>query len=158
MSEGSVVHSTFVIERDYPVSPERLYGAFSDPAKKRRWFVEGEGFIVEEFQMDFRVGGSERSRFKFGPGTPVPEGTACVNETRYQDIVPTRRIVLVYTMTIGNRCISSSQATFELQAGPGGTRLVFTEQAAFFEGADGPQIRERGWRDLLDRLALELAH
>jgi hypothetical protein len=23
-----------------------MYGAFADPAKKRRWFVEGKGFVV----------------------------------------------------------------------------------------------------------------
>ena len=34
---------------------------------------------------------------------------------------------------------------------------MFTEQAAFFEGADGPQMREDGWRKLLDQLAAELA-
>ena len=35
----------------------------------------------------------------------------------------------------------------------GGTKLVFTHQAAFFEGADGPQMREMGWRYLLEALA-----
>jgi len=34
MKERSVIHSTFVIERGYPVPPERVYAAFSDPAKK----------------------------------------------------------------------------------------------------------------------------
>jgi hypothetical protein len=38
-----------------------------------------------------------------------------------------------------------------------GTDLIFTEQAAFFEGADGPQMREAGWRELLEALARELA-
>jgi hypothetical protein len=38
-----------------------------------------------------------------------------------------------------------------------GTELIFTEQAAFFEGADGPQMREEGWRKLLESLAQELA-
>jgi hypothetical protein len=38
-----------------------------------------------------------------------------------------------------------------------GTDLIFTEQGAFFEGADGPQMREDGWRKLLEHLAKELA-
>jgi len=41
---------------------------------------------------------------------------------------------------------------------PKGTDLIFTEQAAFFEGADGPQIREEGWRKLLDNLEKTFAH
>jgi hypothetical protein len=53
--------------------------------------------------------------------------------------------------------MSASQSTFELQADGTGTRLVFTEQAAFFAHADGPQMREQGWRSLLKHLARELA-
>ncbi len=41
MEQLSVTHSTFVIERSYPTSPERVFAAFADPAKKRRWFAEG---------------------------------------------------------------------------------------------------------------------
>jgi uncharacterized protein YndB with AHSA1/START domain len=158
MSERAVSHSTFVIERSYPAAAERVFIALSDPAKKRRWFAEGEGFKVDDFQMDFRVGGFERSRFRFAANTPIPEGTPCANDTVYLDIVPNRRIVLAYTMSVGGKRISASQATFELLSAAGGTQLVFTEQAAFFEGADGPQMREAGWRQLLDRLAQELAH
>jgi hypothetical protein len=60
-------------------------------------------------------------------------------------------------MTLGDRCISSSHATVELLPTEPGTDLVFTEQAAFFEGADGPQLRQEGWRKLLEHLAKELA-
>jgi hypothetical protein len=38
-----------------------------------------------------------------------------------------------------------------------GTDLICVHQGAFFEGADGPQIREQGWRKLFDQLAVELA-
>ena len=72
--------------------------------------------------------------------------------------MPNRRIVIAYTMTLGDHSISSSHATTELLAEPKGTDLIFTEQAAFFEGADGAQIREEGWRKLLDNLAKALAH
>jgi hypothetical protein len=36
-----------------------------------------------------------------------------------------------------------------------GTDLVLTHQGAFFEGADGPEMREAGWRKLLGRLTEE---
>ena len=35
-------HDTFVIERSYPVSPERAFRTFADPALKRRWFTDGK--------------------------------------------------------------------------------------------------------------------
>jgi len=156
MKERSVTHSTFVIERRYSSTPQRVFAAFSDPAKKRRWFAEGEESEIEEFEMDFRVGGRERTRYSFKADSPFP-GTALINDTNYQDIVPDRRIVIVYTMTLGDKRISSSLATFEFLQAENGTDLIFTEQAAFFEGADGPKIREEGWRLLLEQLATELA-
>jgi uncharacterized protein YndB with AHSA1/START domain len=158
MTREPVVHCTFTIERDYLAPPARVFAAFSTPATKRRWFSDGKGSAVQEFTMDFRVGGREFTRFLFqgGPEGAPPKGTEICNETIYYDIVPEQRIVLAYTMIIADKRISASLSTFELRPSANGTKLVFTEQAAFFEGADGPKMREGGWRDLLSRLDEEL--
>lgn len=158
MKQRSVIHSTFSIERSYPASPERVFNAFADPAKKRRWFAEGEGFMVDAFEMDFRVGGFERARFRFTGNAPIAAGTPMGNDTNYHDIVPNSRIVLAYTMSVGDKRISTSLATFEFLPTGKGTELIFTEQAAFFEGADGAKERQQGWGQLFDHLASELAH
>lgn len=152
MTARSVQHSTFVIERNYAVTPERVFGAFADPAKKKRWFLDDEHLEVEDCGMDFRVGGLEKKRFR------TQHGFLCTNVTTYLDIVPNRRIVFAYTMSVGETRISSSQSTVELLPSEEGTTLIFTEQAAFFEGADGPEMRAGGWRGLLDRLGRELSH
>jgi len=156
MEQQSVIHSTFVIERSYPKPPERVFSAFADAAKKYRWFAESETHEVEEFEMDFRVGGAEHARFRLKEGTPFP-GVVLMNEGSYQDIVPNRRVVTASTMTFGGRRISASLVTFELLPTDKGTDLICTHQGAFFEGADGPQRREEGWRKLLDRLSTEMA-
>jgi len=154
VEQQSVIHSTFVIERTYPATPERVFAAFADPAKKRRWFVEGDHNEVEHYEMDFRVGGKECARFRFKAGTPL-KGIACTNDASYLDIVPNRRVVLASTMTVGEKCISASLGTIEFLPSETGTDLIFTHQGAFFEGADGPEMREEGWRKLLEQLTVE---
>jgi hypothetical protein len=43
--------------------------------------------------------------------------------------------------------------TVEFLPSETGTDLILTHQGAFFEGADGPEMRAVGWRKLLERLA-----
>jgi uncharacterized protein YndB with AHSA1/START domain len=83
-TQSSVVHSTFSIERKYPASASRVFAAFSNPATKRRWFAEGEGWEVEEFTVDFRVGGSEFSRF------PREEGCRALFEALAEELRKTQ--------------------------------------------------------------------
>jgi uncharacterized protein YndB with AHSA1/START domain len=143
---GPVVHRTFCVERAYPAPPARVFAAFADPGTKRRWFAEGPGFEVDEFTLDFRVGGSERTRFRFVGGAPVR------NDTLFLDIVPDERIVLAYSLTAEEVRTSAALTTVELAAAGGETRLLLTEQVAFLDGVDGTASRQRGWGALLDRL------
>jgi uncharacterized protein YndB with AHSA1/START domain len=152
MPEPTILHNTFAIERSFSAPPERVFSAFSDPAKKRRWFVEGPNKEIDSYELDFRPDGTERVVHRYQQGTPYPDANF-TNLANYQVIDPGKRIVFANTMTIGSHCISAALVTFELIPTDTGTDLVCTHQGAFFEGSDGPQIREMGWRKLLDRLA-----
>ena len=155
MEQQAVVHNTIVIERAYPVSPERVFTAFSDPAKKRRWFVEGDSHEIESYELDFRVGGKEHYASRFKEGTPVA-GLHLKSENMFRDIVPNRRIIFTSTMAMEGKCFSISLGTVELLPTEKGTDLLLTFQSAFLEGADGPAMREAGWRGLLEKLGKEL--
>jgi len=152
MKEQTVVHNTFVIERSFAATPERVFAAFSDPAKKRRWFGEGRHHELEIFETDFRTGGTEKVHYRFGAGTPFP-GALLTNEGIYQDIVPGSRIVMAAKMTLKGACISMSLTTFEFSEKEGGTEMIFTHQGVFYEGSGGPEMRKEGWEGLFGKLA-----
>lgn len=153
----SVVHQTFVLERNYPQSRERVFAALSTAASVRRWYVEGPNRKVDGFEMEFRVGGAQRSVLTYTGGTPM-DGVTFITEGFFLDIEPSQRVVMASAMSAGERRISAALLTFELvDRGGGGTTLVLTHQGVFFEGSDGPQMREKGWRTLLERLAAQVA-
>ncbi|MBN9232289.1 MULTISPECIES: SRPBCC family protein [Phyllobacteriaceae] len=146
MSDRSIEHATFTIERIYPATPSKIFHALSDKAAKRRWFADADGGNAGTYEFDFRIGG--REVFSGGqPGGPVYTFDAV-----YRDIVPEERIVYAYDMFMDGKRISVSLATIELAPHGEGTRLVFTEQASFLDGLDKPEYREEGTADLLDLL------
>jgi uncharacterized protein YndB with AHSA1/START domain len=153
MQEPSVVHSTFVLERSYLKPPKTVFAAFADTRKKRRWFAEGDGHEVQQFELEFRVGGTERLKYQLKPGTPVA-GMIITNESRYQDIVPEQRIVTAGTMDLGEKRILIALVTAEFLRTDKGTDLILTHQGTYLSGPSGltPQMLEAGWRKLLDIL------
>jgi uncharacterized protein YndB with AHSA1/START domain len=157
MEKQSVIHNTFVIEKRYAAKPEKVFAAFGDASKKRRWFVEGRSHTVESYELDFREGGKERAHSRFLKEVPVVGGLTMTNETTYLDIVSNKRLVFESVMMIEGRKISASLCTVEFLATDKGTDLLFTHQAAFFEGSDGPEMRKEGWETLLTKLSDELA-
>jgi len=55
MTDHSVTHATFSLERSYPLPPARVFAAWADPAAKARWFAGPDS----GHELDFRVGGRE---------------------------------------------------------------------------------------------------
>lgn len=144
MSERFVKHGTFVVERTYPVSRERVYEAWADPNAKAKWFTKPEVF-------EFRAGGRE-----YSSGEVSDRGPLFVFDAMYQDIVPNERIVYSYIMDMGGVRISVSITTVELLDVEEGTKLIFTEQGAFLDGHDTVEAREHGTGELLDMLGRSL--
>jgi uncharacterized protein YndB with AHSA1/START domain len=144
MTERSVEHATFVVERSYGAPPERTFAAWADPVAKAHWFGGADG----EFRLDFRVGGREFNRGSEPSGKGI-----YTEEAVYREIAEPERIVYTYDMFLDDTLISVSLATVEfLPSGEGGTRLVYTEQAALLDGHETPASREGGMGGLLDAL------
>jgi uncharacterized protein YndB with AHSA1/START domain len=139
MNKRFATHDTFVIEKTYNASPERVFAAWANPAAKAKWFPKANEF-------DFRVGGREYNQG--GPkGGPVFTFDAC-----YQEIVPDQRIVYSYTMDLDETRISVSVTTVEFKHAEAGTQLIYTEQGVFLDDHDTAAQREHGTKIMLDKL------
>jgi uncharacterized protein YndB with AHSA1/START domain len=110
--QRTVTHGTFVLERTYPQPPRAVFDAWASRDAKYAWFAEGIDFLrsVEEYQLDFRVGGVERLA-----GVLERSGNRFEYNSTYADIVDARRIVAVYDVVINGRRISASLLTVELE-------------------------------------------
>ena len=152
MTDRSVIHDTFSIERTYPAAPSRVFAAFASREAKDAWGDTGglepaeSESGVEEF--DFRPGGRERFGHKW-------QSTTFRYDALYYDIVPDQRIVYSYEMYANGTRISVSVATIEFTASGEGTALSVTEQGVYLDGFDGSEaasLRQEGTEDMLDNL------
>lgn len=146
MTKRTATHATFVIERDYPHPPAKVFAAFADPKKKARWFGGPDDWEKSNHKLDFRVGGQES--VSGGP----PGGTVHAYNAEIWDIVENERIVTSYQMHLDDRRISVSLATYEFKANGASTTFVLTEQGVFLDGYDDAGQREEGTRELLSQL------
>jgi uncharacterized protein YndB with AHSA1/START domain len=157
VTDHSVIHDMFAIERSYPAAPSRVFAAFASAEAKNVWgdtgdleTAEGEAGITE---FEFRPGGRERFGFKW-------QGTTYRYDARYYDIVPGQRIVYAYEMYANDARISVSVTTIEFAKTENGTALTHTEQGAYLDGIDGaqaPSLRQEGITEMLDNLPGYLA-
>ena len=153
MTEHSVIHDTFCIERSYPAAPSRVFAAFALREAKDAWGggpgLEPADGTAGSAEFDFRPGGRERFGMTY-------ESRTYRYDALYYDIVPDQRIVYSYEMYSDGARLSVSVATIEFTKRGDGTALTWTEQGAYLDGIDGPQapaLRQEGTTEMLDGLA-----
>jgi uncharacterized protein YndB with AHSA1/START domain len=151
MTQRSVTHAIFTLERSYKHPVRKVWDAFATEEGKMKWF----GGVPREWDLlqrafDFREGGVERLEGRWSTGR-ISDFQA-----RYLDIVPHERIVYVYEMWIDGTKISASLASIEFKPTAGGTELKVTEQGAFLDGYDDAGSREHGTGILLDQVGVSL--
>jgi uncharacterized protein YndB with AHSA1/START domain len=152
MTDSSVIHDTFVIERTYPAAPSRVFAAFTTAEAKEAWSDTGDlepaGGTAGATEFDFRPGGREKFGFRY-------DGKTMRYDALYYDIVPEQRIVYSYEMYMDDVRMSVTVATIEFAKSGDGTALTWTEQGAYLDGIDGAEasaLRQGGTAEMLDGL------
>jgi uncharacterized protein YndB with AHSA1/START domain len=145
MSDHSVTHATFTLERIYPVAPDQVFDAWADPKVKGRWFAGN----ADGYELDFRVGGIEHNG-------ATNEGKQITWESLYREIVTDERIVYTSVLAEDAAVATVSLTTIEFVPEGGGTRLVLVEAGAYLDGREQPAWREQGTSDWLNALGSEL--
>ena len=146
MTKRTTTHATFVIEREYPHPPAKVFAAYANPQSKAKWFVGPENWDKSNHQLDFRVGGKE-SVSGGPPGGPVHAYAGTI-----WDIVENERIVLAYDMHMDATRTSVSLGTTEFKVSGNGTKLIYTEQGVYLDGYDDAGQREEGTQQLFNQL------
>ena len=144
MTERSIAHGSFTIERIYPHPVPKVFAAWSNPEFKRQWFGSPDPAKPNSV-FEFREGGREYNAEKMGD-------TDFIFDVTYRDIVPDNRIIYTYEMHMNGQRISVSLATIEFFEKDGGTRMVVREDGAFLDGLDTSAQREAGTNFLVDQL------
>ncbi|MCX7307816.1 MAG: SRPBCC domain-containing protein [Afipia sp.] len=134
---------SLTLARRLKASPAKVFAAWTDPEKIIHWFGPANtvGDSVEA-QMDVRVGGSFRVRFKTDDGEQHEVGG------KYLEVLPNER--LVFTWAWHSTPERQSQVTVVLKPEGDMTFLTLTHDKFFDEAArDG---HKRGWTGTLDKL------
>ena len=146
MTEHSVKHSTFTLERTYSASPAQVFAAWADRDTKAKWFAGHDA----AYTLDFRVGGAEAAHGR------TDDGAEIVAESVYRNIVTDERLVYT-TLLYGRGALATvSVTTVEFVPDGTGTHLVLTEQGTFLDEQEQPEWRQQGTGDWLDALGREL--
>ena len=135
---------SLALTRSYPVAPEKVWRAWTDPQALKRWWGPGGNEPVSLAQLDLRVGG--RFRIVFGG----PEGKDHEVQGVYKEVMPNRKLVFTWTWP-NSTPERESLVTIMLHAVQGGTQLDFLHEQLF--DATVRDNHQRGWSESLAKLA-----
>lgn len=146
--------SAIAFDRTFRQSLDTVFAAFSDPAKKAKWFTGPADGKVQEQALDCRSGGSEILDVRWA------SGTVSRFEARYHRVDDKERIVYSYDLFIDGALFSISLADVRFEAASdGGTVVHFAESTAYYNEADLDQMtdsRMHGTTALFDMLGMAL--
>lgn len=135
------------ITRIYPVAPEKVWKAWTDPQALIQWFGPGECGSVTLAELDLSVGGRYRIVFH------TPDGEDHDVSGVYQEVVENQRLVFSWAWKSTPERVS--RVSVDLRRVDGGTEMAFVHDRFFDQEARNNH--ERGWLPTFAKLEAHLS-
>jgi uncharacterized protein YndB with AHSA1/START domain len=137
---------SLTLKRRLNAAPEKVYAAWTEPEKLKRWFGPDNGAVVLA-ETDLRVGG------RFHVVFHTEDGEQHDVSGEYREVVPNEK--LVFTWAWHSTPERVSLVTVSIRRDGEGSSLTLTHEQFFDEAA---RDRHRfGWTGSLDKLERYLA-
>lgn len=138
---------SLTITRLYPVTPEKVWRAWTDPQALRQWFRPNASFSVPVVETDVRAGGRFRILMKDAKGEEFDLTGV------YREVVPARKLVMTWGWK--NQPGQESLVTLTLRPSKQGTQLELRHDQ--YVDMENQPTHEQGWNGALDKLASVLS-
>lgn len=142
MSTQSATKPSLTIKRRLNASPAKVFGAWTDPEKMKRW-MGPEGVVPLQAEIDARVGGRYRLVMR------SPDGEEHDVSGVYREVVPNEK--LVFSWAWKSTPERQSQVTVLIAPDGDGTLLTLIHEQFFDEAAR--DSHQHGWTGSIEKLA-----
>ena len=134
------------LKRFYPVAPEKVWRAWTDPRALGQWFRPDASFSIPLAEADVRVGGGFRVLMINAKGEEFDLSGV------YREVVPGRRLVMTWGWK--NQPGHESLVTVNFLQSGKGTQIELLHEG--YLDFDNEPTHEEGWNGALDKLERHL--
>jgi len=131
------------LKRFFPVAPEKVWRAWTDPRALAQWFRPNASFSVPVAEADVRVGGRFRVLMVDAEGEEFDLAGV------YREVVPAQKLAMTWSWR-AKQPGHESLVTVVLRAAHGGTQLEL--QHDMYVDMENQPTHEQGWNGALDKL------
>ena len=146
MATTAAVKPSLTIKRRFNAPPAKVFSAWTDPEKVKRWMGPGEVKALR-VESDPRTGGRYRWLMQ------SPDGEQHDVSGVYREVIPNQK--LVFTWAWKSTPERESLVTVEIKPDGNGSLMTLTHEQ-FFDG-EGRDRHQHGWNGAMDKLEKYLA-
>ena len=144
MAVDTAVKPSLTVKRRLKAPPAKVFAAWTDPEKIKRWMGPGE-IVAQRVEADARVGGRYRVEMH-GPSGPAHNVSGI-----YREIIPNEKLVFTWSWDPApGEEPHESLVTVLLTPDAGGTLLTLIHEHLFDE--ESRTGHEGGWNGAFDKL------